>query len=569
VQGRKLAALLLEELDRRADVDGPQSLLGRYRAVRVELRKLALGLPVLHGRAGQLDAQSDETGGDLARGRLETYKARLAEYRTLRAQVARERPDLVPATRPFAVTLAELQGRLGQKEALVLLMVDRAEASEAGSLVALVVKLTGAALRPLGSGQINLRRLRGNIGAATRGSRRSTWGLRRSAGEAADSEVVRDAYYRAMEALAAPEAWTDWLNEVLWAPLMSDIGELERLHLVTQGALQVTDEALVPPESGAELPIATLRVSTHVLPYEHGCPAGLAVAHYPGLVYYHWLRHRDGALSEALPAKGVLTVQVYGAEGSCQPIPLVAVESAVLKRVWSAGTVCATPAFEAPETVCAHLAGHGEFEERDATLARVWIGPSESLGFHEVLAHTRMPPVVFLSACVVGRSEEDPIEGDPLGLVGALFLRGTRYCVGSLQPVSDLYMPILVTLFYQGWCAKGLAPAEALAEARRRLQTGDWYPETEKLLRDAYRPVLDAWLERVAREGSDEELCLAADYWHPLPAQDDVDALRRRFVDRARRGEAVEQLVGWLVAERTRLPIEDLVAWVRGFGLGR
>ncbi len=568
VQGRKLAALLLEELDRRADVDGPESLFGRYRAVRVELRRLALGLQALQGGARRLDAQSGETEGDLARGRLETYKAKLAEYRTLRAEVARERPALVPATRTLAVTLAELQGRLGQKEALVLLMVDRAEASEAGSLVALVVKLTGAVLRPLGTGQITLRSLEGNIRVANRGTRRFNWGLRRSAREAADSEAVLDACKTAAAALATPEAWTDWLQEVLWTPLVEDLAGLERLHLVTQGALQVIDEAFVPPESGAELAIATLRVSTHVLPYEHSCPAGLALANYPGLVYYHWLRHRDGAPTEALSTNGVLAVQVYGAEESGQPIPLVAVESAVLKRVWSAGTVCTTPDFEAPETVCAHLAGHGEFEARDATLARVWIGPTDSLGFHEVLARTRMPPVVFLSACVVGRSEEDPIEGDPLGLVGALFLRGTRYCIGSLQPVSDLYMPILVTLFYQGWCGEGLAPARALAEARRRLQTGDWYPDTEKLLRDAYPPVLGAWIERVAREGSDEALCLLASDWYPLVAQDDVGAIRRWFADRARREEAVEELVDSLVAERANLPINDLVAWVRGFGLG-
>lgn len=70
-----------------------------------------------------------------------------------------------------------------------------------------------------------------------------------------------------------------------------------------------------------------------------------------------------------------------------------------------------------------------------------------SLLSHSTLQAFRGRPDVVRSATGVsaGCTSEDP-NGDPLGLMGALFMRGTRHLIASLQPVTDFYMPALVCL---------------------------------------------------------------------------------------------------------------------------
>lgn len=571
VQGRKLAALVLEELDRRAEVEGPESLARRYHEVRVRLRQLALGLRVVVGGRAEPGAEGERTAAaeaGHAREQVAAYKAGLAEYRVLRDQVAAAYPYFMGPVRSFNPSLTELQSALGLATALVLLMLRR-DQSAAGSVVALVILPASAALVPLGTWAVTpvaapAEAGRG-VGPAVRLSRRGLRlavreGFCQQAEESAGEADVEEARQWA----GIGEPWATWLGSRFWRPLSPHLDGVDTLHLVTQGAL-------------------------HGLPYEAGRPPTLNLATYPGLVYYDRLRR---ASEGTLRPEGRLAFRAYGAEETRCAIPLVQVEPRVLRSLWPAGDATEDRGGDEVGVSCLHLAGHGLFDPRDPTLARVWLGPGEALGFHEVMAMRSVPPVVFLSACVVGRTAEDPLEGDPLGLVGALFLRGARYCIGSLQPIQDLYMPILVTLFYQGWCTQGLPPSRALAEARSRLHTGNWYPETEALLRNTYPPVLDDWLERVAREGSDAALCLLASDWYPdllspalnqklsaleyycaaaladPAARSEIARVRGLFADSGKRAEAVHELMDCLVPSRAALQVEDLVTWVCGFGLG-
>jgi CHAT domain-containing protein len=170
-------------------------------------------------------------------------------------------------------------------------------------------------------------------------------------------------------------------------------------------------------------------------------------------------------------------------------------ETLLLEALWDQETLYTPVDFsQSLSLYVLHLAGHGLISEDDPLSASLVMGDHEKLDARTILHSPLRAQVVFLSACVVGRVTED-IDGDPLGLVSAFFMRGAQYVIAYVQPASDFYMPLLVCLFYQTWLT-GTTPHEALREAKRRLQTGEWYSDTEMLIRKTYQPVLMNYLKQ-------------------------------------------------------------------------
>jgi hypothetical protein len=159
--------------------------------------------------------------------------------------------------------------------------------------------------------------------------------------------------------------------------------------------------------------------------------------------------------------------------------------------------------------------------------------------------------------------------------MAAFFLRGARYLIAALQPVSDFYMPLLTCLFYQSWHRLGGHPAQALAEAKRRLKTGDWYPDTEDLLRTAYRPVLEGWLAQLADNNDDTGLAIITWSWgfptryqalDPDHDQDKLEDLKEEIRDATKRHALLTDILDRLCRDRRSAAIDHLCTWVRGFG---
>mgnify|MGYP002397598821 FL=1 len=217
---------------------------------------------------------------------------------------------------------------------------------------------------------------------------------------------------------------------------------------------------------------------------------------------------------------------------------LVQAEAELVRQVWEkTGATVTNPADltqASPAWSVFHAASHGDLDPQQPGSAYLLLGPREQLNLSGVLSSPQHPPLVFLSACVVGRLQED-LDGDPLGLVSGFFLKGTRYVVAPLIPVPDHYMPLLGVLFHQAW-QSGLDPAAALAEAKRRLREADWYEDTADLARAAYAPVLK---QRYEQEG---------EHWVNELVQADLTD----FCDPKAVAEAIQK--------------NDFLIFVRGFG---
>jgi CHAT domain-containing protein len=223
-----------------------------------------------------------------------------------------------------------------------------------------------------------------------------------------------------------------------------------------------------------------------------------------------------------------------------------------------------------------HLAGHGEHPTNEPLSAALVLGKRETDKLDALAAlHSSLhPQFVFQSACVVGRTTED-IDGDPLGLVSASFMRSARYIIAPIQPVNDFYMPLLVCLFYQTWLQQ-TTPHYALKEAKHRLKTGEWHPNTEELIRNSYFPVLMSHLQSNMRRR--RAIKRVVETW-PIPStfkpiQEDVDVRKtnlekiqqRLRSDFGYHAQFVNVVLTSLFENKQCLPIDDLCVWVRGFG---
>ncbi len=212
------------------------------------------------------------------------------------------------------------------------------------------------------------------------------------------------------------------LQENLWSVLVPYIEGFNSLHIVTQGQM-------------------------HLLPYEATCPEHIELEVYPGLVFY---QQRADFPIKPPNHNSTLGIHTHAAFETESPIPMVESEAALVSQLWPGKSVSILDDdSELDENLdCVLLCTHGHHNEENATLSGLVLGNDNVLDFSKALVKKCWPPVVFLSACLVGRITEDQ-DGDPLGLMSALFMRGTRVIVASVQPVADLIMPMLSGFFFR------------------------------------------------------------------------------------------------------------------------
>ena len=139
MQGRKIAALVLDELEHdKALGVADDDLRGRFLSLRVQLRRLALGLQVIEGgREAAFDpgARSSVLAAnpEVSLERLAEYSALLAEFHQVRLELVRSDPDLNALSAPMDIDAAKLQQRLAPYEAIALLVQSDAAWPSSGS----------------------------------------------------------------------------------------------------------------------------------------------------------------------------------------------------------------------------------------------------------------------------------------------------------------------------------------------------------------------------------------------------------------------------------------------------
>jgi tetratricopeptide (TPR) repeat protein len=551
IQGRKLAALVLDELEMRKDEYPEGDARHRFLAVRTELRRLALGLK---GIEGGHDGEDEFSPTD-RRGRAEVlpgayqaklaeYEAKLEEYRELCLELSRE-PDFAAAAPHLDITHATLQSGLRPAEGLILILHVTPGPEDPEGLptaYALVIRSERAPtlinLDRLTRAPALLRRIDAHLG-------------RRGGYRKSGASVIEKLPLAEMELPDPSEAMEQLMREALWEALAPSIQGLSRLHLITHGDL-------------------------HAVPVSVGYPVEEFFA-WPGLIFYHL--HKEAQPSSASPAAERVGILTYSADDLADetlkeryaPIPLVQAEGAMIQALWRQADNPLDFGQTTPVT-CIHLAGHGSIQEHHLEEAHLLIGPDRVLTFHDVLGSPLRPQVVFISACLVGQTKEDS-DGDPLGMVTAFMLRGARYVVAPVVPVSDFYMPLLAVLFHQGLVA-GLSPPQALKTAKEQLKTGTWPDQTEPLFRASYTPVL---ARAVCASLAESQAKLEAQILVWLPQLEAESMVRRRLVlalaeaykaDPTAEHDLASPVLDWFVTNKASLPVREIITFTFGFGAG-
>lgn len=529
IQGRKLAALVLDELESRIQEYPEGDVRRRSLEVRTELRRLALGLQLISGGIDEKDGRTSERSGRFERShaayraQLARFEVKLEEYRQLRLELSRQ-PGFAVTTPRLEITCASLQSGLGEQEGLLFLLDFSPEPKDTKTSLAayaLLMRRQGAlvlhALPQLSGAPALMRDVDATLGR--RGGYR-------------DSAASGQAETALVETGSATDAMSNLMQEALWAPLTESLQGLRRLNVVTHGDL-------------------------HAIPVSLGCPVECTT--WPGLVFYHLHKTQPPPSNEEKNI-GILGYSATApGHTSHAPIPFVDAESAMVQALWQKANPLDFQQ-SAPVT-CIHLAGHGTAAREHLDEAQLLIGPNRSLTFHDVLGSPLRPQVVFLSACLVGQTRED-LDGDPLGMVSAFMLRGARYVIAPLVPVSDFYMPLLAVLFHQSWLA-GLPPHEALADAKRRLESGQWHEQTEVLVRSCYTPVLETHLQALweGRYNPFRSPAMTVKEWFPDLSEEDCEVL----FDQGAAG-----IINRLVSNRSRLhnlaPVKEIINFTVGFG---
>lgn len=571
MQGRKIAALVLEEVGHQTDGSGHEAnpqLQQRFLSLRTELRRLALGLRVIGGNEG-LGSRTDEGDpGDRRPGGMSIspgiyraseaeYQVKLVEYQRCRAELAR-----LPgyeALEPPQMQVSELRPTLPSGHALLILLQPPADGESRPAPHALLLTQDEYRLMPLPGLLTSVARVR-----AQAEQPQQVAGNRDGASTGGHTEHASDASIGTHAQDLEPD-----IGQALWAPLAQHLQGLSTLHVVTHGEL-------------------------HILPLGQDAPDGLQVHQYPGLVFY-WLQHKAGSS----PAPGLahvpdLALQVHSPEpGEAHPpIPFVHAEARLVESLWRPVHTL-LPFDQEPGASVVHLAGHGR--AGDGQDAALLVGREQTLGLHELLRSLLRPQVVYLSACLVGRTSED-LDGEPLGMVSGFFLRGARSVIAPLVPISDLYSPLLAVLFHwelrrQHDQGQALDASQALQWAKARLADGDWPEEVVQRVRSAYagtfKEALAEILHGCVRDAEGRtmdlhrELMATVRAWmlelYPIGVladlRDSIDHMRMTQGPEAAARGGAEQLAGLLVDARQRLhqqrSVQDLLRYMQVYGAPR
>ncbi|MBK6803322.1 MAG: CHAT domain-containing protein [Novosphingobium sp.] len=645
MQGRKIAALLLAEFADPGAQASPEAR--RFAELRLELARLALALKALEpeqavglsrpggsfedyaandDRMGRRAAVPEHLSQQREQQQAEQRARRLAEtfdrYRQVQREVELARQGLVNQGGPaLAVLLPQppelhaqaLQQGLAEDEALLLLLHTPPGDSTSGGLAAdgasgcdthaLVLTRSGIGpVLPLPALSRQLPSLlahagrpldpRGEAFAGVTEGLRDCGGL---AGVAATATATATATAAAAATSGPAPDVERLLQECLWQPLQALLPpSLLRLHLVSHGALHVLPLAL-----GSDRPVLL----------------------YPGLIFFWQCRQGAWARASGL-ALHVHSPKKDPQDPRFEPIPFVHAEAELVSRVWGRPDELLDDGAAGPSAVQAvHLACHGWVDGNasapgsgDAFL----VTASGPLDMQRVLRLQRRTPVVFLSACLVGRQRED-VDGDPLGLVSAFFVKGARGVVAALAPISDFWAPVLAVLFHDalrhpqvpgaGDNASADANPDAAAPevpawlalqcAKQALHSGHWSPAVQQHVREVLTAHLALWIgnQVLAPQARPNELSrllarvLDGPSLHPpgLPARSEVERAMLPLLQQPGKAppgqpptsawaaetaaaQAASALIEPLIAARHHLhllhPVRNLLINVTAFGQG-
>ena len=339
---------------------------------------------------------------------------------------------------------------------------------------------------------------------------------------------------------ACPPPITDLLaprmSESFWAPLQQALRAsgvaVERLHVCLHGTTQ-------------QLPLA--------LRQDSDCP-GLQVIPWPGMPYLRRAAMAASAKAESHTGADASAPWLVGhdcAWGSEQPLPMVAVEAALLRDLLQRHGQPVQPIRLGAQVrrrasalvACCH--GGAEQAQFDHALH---LG-QEPLTVRQIVQENLGPPLALLPACHAGRTDEDAA-GNALGVAAAFMLSGTKVVVASSKAVPDLLQPWLSTLTV--WHAmQGLRHHEAASLAREQFARLDFPDDYRSWLQQA----LPQALATIQPGGEEDE------HIRGVHAQTALEQVERRWpwegetkdlfsADRRRREEATRSVVRGILVPR-------------------
>jgi len=270
------------------------------------------------------------------------------------------------------------------------------------------------------------------------------------------------------------------LKDSFWIPLLAALPkDTTTVHLVTHGQL-------------------------HSFPFASQTPAHITLYQYPGLVMFgqqHGLYPKMTVRTEQQGAEHALGLIAF--PGSAHNyLDLVDAELAFLTQLWGADNVIkdwSTEPFTFGHIAChgdnrkgVHDTGHNE----GVLLVQDRTGSAPFLGAREVreLAH-RLPDELFVNACLCGQVSDDRT-GTPTGLLIALMRKGVRSVIGALTPIDDHAAAWFAMLLHTARKASidKTGTACTLQEAFNRAKTALLDPTDPLNL--TVRRFMEAWTER-------------------------------------------------------------------------
>ncbi len=357
------------------------------------------------------------------------------------------------------------------------------------------------------------------------------------------------------------------MSEFVWQPLEEALAGIDQVVCVTQGRL-------------------------HLLPLDLGAPKGVRLRHYPGLVYYGYRRGLLGRAGNRQPkprfegaTSSPPTIGLVGYGGEKDTIPFVWGEVEALKRLHEKhGSVQIGDPYDrrpqdsssspAPsDYALLHLACHGiPVGEGMRERVVLQLGPGRALDMGRIMDSRLKVDQVLIAACLGGKVRED-LDGEPSGVVGGYLYGGTAEVAAAVVALPDSWTMLASILIHQAWLVSG-SLGEAVAEGKRRLAEGDWYPDTRQLFIEAATTTLPAWQERkreplrqylahlLARNNKDEWNRLVT----PLTAADEPDRYSPGTLLKGAEGPAWGERIDTVAAEvanrllDTTQAIDDVLA---------
>jgi hypothetical protein len=483
LQGRKLAGMILDELDQGEHDPNTPEAVRRLKQLRQDIRKLDVNIMRIvggrhHSRSEgtrvmsfsdiPLSANQQQLLDEWTAARSEAFDrylkvrsevSNLDNYRLIQPHLERIKGDALSQSllvgQAIVILLDFHTGQDTQQDVQGILLLRPGQDP---------VWLALAGLHQLSS-QLALY----NRSLAGRGLRRNK----------EDKAPEPDAFVK-MSSEQLARFWPDLrqsLQEQFWQPLAPHLAGVKELMVIGHGRL-------------------------HILPVECGAPEKLVIRHYPGLIFY--AQHR-GLLdresteerSSSLQSRSVNRLGALCHEGNDDEklIPMTTAEKNLLRGLWKSRNLNVSVEGDSGATYqtilsrgqngkkgtdVLHIACHGSGTDPDhPEWSMLEAGHGLNINMSLLMSQGPQPEQVILSACLAAQTAED-LDGDPLGLVSGWFLKGTRQLVGAISPLPDLWMPIFSGLLHQALLNDPEHSLQtALVEAKRRMALGDWVNDPE------------------------------------------------------------------------------------------